>query len=153
MARSWYARWLLGAGLLLVACGSEDGTKVTFGVDGGDQDGAAPFGGSAGVGATAGVGGTSTAGQGGTAGSGAGAGGTGGSAAAGGIGGAGGTGGTGGTGGVVNPGAPGSGLVASGRYMSSSNYRLFISSQKPGGTGVCSSPNYRLNGGLVGSVH
>ncbi|MCA9598088.1 MAG: hypothetical protein KC776_32470 [Myxococcales bacterium] len=45
-------------------------------------------------------------------------------------------------------------LVSGGTVMTSSNYRLILTTgQGPGGNGVLKSTNYRLNGGFVGATN
>ncbi len=141
------ARTIVGSFLLavaLIACGgggsnTSDGTGGTAG--GGGTAGA---GGAGGTGGTAGAGGTG--GAGGTAGAG-GTGGTGGTAGAGGTGGAGGSGGS-----MANFGPPASDLVSSGNYSTSPNYKLvWTMGQSTQNQGKGTSPNFRLQGGLVGA--
>lgn len=106
---------------------------------------------------TGGAGGSGADASGGTAGDASGgssAGGTGGDAS-GGTGGTGGdaSGGVAGTGGSGPIGYPGLAVVPGGTVMKSANYTLVLTSgESPGGNGVMSSSNYRLQGGFVGAT-
>ncbi|MFZ5891379.1 MAG: hypothetical protein ACOY0T_10035 [Myxococcota bacterium] len=54
----------------------------------------------------------------------------------------------------VTPGHPGSALVSGGQRMKSANYILVLTTgESPGGNQIQSSKNYRMIGGLMGTVH
>jgi len=55
----------------------------------------------------------------------------------------------------ISPGGghPAQAIVAGGNVMQSPNYRLVLTTgQSPGGSGVATSPGYRLQGGVVGAT-
>jgi len=95
------------------------------------------MGGEAGT-ASGGSGGSSGGGNGGTAGA------------------SGGSAGDGGTGGIIvppDPGRPGFGLVATGNWMKSTNFKLFGAiGESPGANLVSESTNYRLAGSVIGTT-
>lgn len=69
--------------------------------------------------------------------------------------GGGGVGGEGGSGGAppVEPGPPGNALVSAGNYVTSPNYKLvFTMGQSTINQSKLNSPNYRLQGGLIGAT-
>jgi hypothetical protein len=140
-------------GLLVFACSGDPRKFIDPDADAGSggegltgsggTTGGSSTGGSAGVSGSSGEGGTSTGGVGGSAGSagdaGSGPGGEG-----------------GGSGGEPEPppppGRPGTALVAGGKFMRSTNYRLFLIDGNGSLPVNSSSTNYRLNGGIVGTT-
>lgn len=116
-----------------IACGDDtDGTGAS---SAGGQAGQPPVGGDGGGGQTS-----------------QGAGGTGGTVTTDGGGGAGGEGGSGGAP-PVEPGPPGNALVSAGNYVTSPNFKLvFTMGQSTINQSKMNSPNYRLQGGLIGAT-
>jgi hypothetical protein len=147
---------VLALASLAYACGGDDRSFVDDGSGGSSgQGGSMSAGGDGGTDSSGGTSSGGSAGKGGTAGS-AGTAGAAGSGGDGGTGGTGGSAGSGGTGGVVappDPGRPGFGTVSAGRLMTSPNYSVVASmGDSPGGNQVFKSPNYRVTGGLIGSM-
>ncbi|MCA9596696.1 MAG: hypothetical protein KC776_25440 [Myxococcales bacterium] len=53
----------------------------------------------------------------------------------------------------MNAGHSGMAMLSGGTVMSSTNYKLVLSTgQSPGGNGVMTSTSYRLQGGIVGAT-
>jgi hypothetical protein len=134
---------------------SSGGTSGSGGsVNAGGSGGSGDTGGSGGSGGgTGGSGGTAGDGSGGTAGGGAGGTAGGGAGGTAGSGGAGGSAGSGGSVVTPDPGKPGFGTVAGGHLMTSANHRVVANlGESPGGNHAFASQNYRLKGGLIGTM-
>jgi hypothetical protein len=138
---------------LAYACSGEDRSFVDDSNGGsGGNGGSMSAGGDGGTDSSGGSSSGASAGKGGTAGT-AGAAGNGGAGGTAGSGGAGGSAGSGGSVVTPDPGKPGFGTVAGGHLMTSANHRVVANlGESPGGNHAFASQNYRLKGGLIGTM-